>query len=127
MEHFQSPINRGVMECPSVIGKASLDGYPPFVTLYLRLESDQVTAAKFEAEGCGVTIACGSMLTQLVRHRNPAECRAITVETLSQALDCIPTGKEYCAAVTISALHDAIRRWDESVSGMAGKYKAGEE
>jgi hypothetical protein len=42
MEHFQSPINRGAMELPHLVGKGSLDGYSPFLTLYLRDDSDRI-------------------------------------------------------------------------------------
>jgi nitrogen fixation NifU-like protein len=116
MGHFQSPANRGSMECPSLVGKGSLGGYPPFVTLYLRLDSDRVAEISFEAEGCGVTIACGSILTEVLKGRNLAECRQISAESLAHALDGIPTGKEYCAFVAISALQNAIRSWKQSSS-----------
>jgi NifU-like protein involved in Fe-S cluster formation len=118
MEHFQTPTNRGAMKCPSLVGKGSLDGYPPFITFYLRIESGRIADAAFQAEGCGVTIACGSMLTELVRGRDVAECRQITPYDLSVALDGIPSGKEYCADVTIAALQDAIRDWQKSSSGV---------
>jgi NifU-like protein involved in Fe-S cluster formation len=110
MEHFQAPISRGVMESPSLVGTGSLDGYPPFVTFYLRIDSGHITDATFQAEGCGVTIACGSMLTELVHGRSLAECRQLTAHALAEALDGIPPGKEYCADVAIRALQDAIRR-----------------
>jgi NifU-like protein involved in Fe-S cluster formation len=116
MERFQSPTNRGGMQCADVTGQGSLNGYPPFVTLYFRIEGTLVAAATFEAEGCGVTIACSSMLTELLIGRSRAECDQITAEQLSQALDGIPTGKEYCAAVAISALRDAVRSWKQSSS-----------
>jgi NifU-like protein involved in Fe-S cluster formation len=114
MEHFQSSANRCTMECADAVGRGSLDGHPPFVTVYLRIDRERVADATFEAEGCGVTIACGSMLTELVHARKLADCRQITIETLAQALDGIPAGKEYCAAVAISALHNAIRSWQQS-------------
>jgi NifU-like protein involved in Fe-S cluster formation len=104
------------MECADAIGKGSLDGYPPFVIVYLRIDRNRVAVATFEAEGCGVTIACGSVLTELIRGHSLAECRQITAETLAKALDGIPSGKEYCAAVAISALHNAIRSWQQSSS-----------
>jgi NifU-like protein involved in Fe-S cluster formation len=83
------------MECPDLIGRGSLDGHPPVVTLYLRIGMHGVSAAKFEADGCGVTIACGSMLTELIRGRSLAECRQLTAHALAEALDGIPPGKEY--------------------------------
>jgi NifU-like protein involved in Fe-S cluster formation len=73
MQHFQFPTNRGAVECPDLVGKGSLDCYPPFLTLYLRIDSNRVVDAAFEAEGCGVTIACGSALTELTRGRSIAE------------------------------------------------------
>jgi NifU-like protein involved in Fe-S cluster formation len=111
MEHFEVPNNRGTMECPDFVGTGSLSGYPPFVTLYLRIESSQIADATFQAEGCGVTIACGSALTELVKRRSIVECLDVTVEQLSEALDGLPVGKEYCAEVAIAALRDAISNW----------------
>jgi NifU-like protein involved in Fe-S cluster formation len=116
MEHFQSPANRGAMEQANAVGRGSLDGYPPFLTVYLRIGDKRVADAAFEADGCGVTIACGSMVTELVKGRSRVECRQITAETLAKALDGIPIEKEHCAAVAISALHDAIRSWQQSSS-----------
>jgi NifU-like protein involved in Fe-S cluster formation len=104
------------MESPDVIGRGSLNGYPPFVTLYLRVNSDRIVDAAFEAEGCGVTIACGSALTELVRGRSIAECSQITAHELAAALDGLPVGKEYCAEVAIRALKDAVERRAESLS-----------
>jgi NifU-like protein involved in Fe-S cluster formation len=112
MEYFQSPTNRGQMDCSDLVGRGSLGGHPPFVVLYLRIDGDRIARATFEGEGCGVTIACASMLTELVRGRGLAECRQITSHDLSVALDGIPSGKEYCADVTIAALQDAIEGWE---------------
>jgi NifU-like protein len=108
MEHFQWPANRSAMKAPNLVGKGSLNGYPPFVTLYLRIYCNRITEAIFQADGCGVTIACSSMLTELLRGRSLAESRQITVHDLAQALDGIPIGKEYCPEVAIAALRDAI-------------------
>lgn len=109
MEHFQYPMNRGVMDSPDLIGTGSLSGHPPFVTLYLRSQGDSIATAMFEAEGCGVTIACCSMITELVQGRALMDCKHLSVDLLSAALGNIPPDKEYCAAVAIAALHDALR------------------
>jgi NifU-like protein involved in Fe-S cluster formation len=51
VDHFQAPANRSVLECPDLVGKGSLDGYPPFVTVYLQIDGHRVADAAFEAEG----------------------------------------------------------------------------
>jgi NifU-like protein involved in Fe-S cluster formation len=109
MDHFQSPMNRGAMEQAYLVGKGSLDGYPPFLTLYLRTDGNRVVDAKYEAKGCGVTMACGSVLTELIRGHTLADSRQINADDLSQALDGLPSGKECCAEVAIRALKDALR------------------
>jgi NifU-like protein involved in Fe-S cluster formation len=111
MEHFQTPTNRCVLEHPSLVGKGSLGGYQPFVTHYLRIDSGRIVNAVFQAEGCGVTVAGGSILTELIKGRELTECRALTAQDISKSLDGIPQGKEYCADVTIAALRDALRNW----------------
>lgn len=113
MEHCQYPVNRGAMGCADLVGKGSLDGCPPFVRIYLQTDSDRVKEASFEAEGCGVTIACGSILTELVLGREIADCKRLNSRILSEALGGIPPDKMYCAMVAISALHDAIRSGEE--------------
>ena len=62
-----------------------------------------------------MTVACSSMLTELVRGRNLADCRRMTAHELAQALDGIPPGKEYFAEVAICALQDAMEKWSSGV------------
>ncbi len=109
MDHFQNACNRGPMQQPHSIGRGSLQGSPPFVTVYLQFDGERVSSAKFEAAGCGVTIACGSMLTELIVGRTAGDCKRLTAQDLAFALDGIPLDKLYCADVVIEALQDAIR------------------
>lgn len=118
MEHYQDPTNRGAMACPDSIGRGSLGGYPPFVTFYLRSEKDRGADATFEAEGCGVTIACASMLTVLVTGRSLTECRQLSPQDLISALDGVPADKEHCVNVAILALRDALAGADAQGVGM---------
>jgi hypothetical protein len=48
------------------------------------------------------------MLTELIKGRHLAECKHLTANDLSTALDGIPTGKGYCADVAIAALQNGI-------------------
>lgn len=108
-EHFQSPCNRRALSQPDRIGVASLEGHAPLVTVYLELEGDRVREASYEAAGCGVTIACGSMLTELVRGMTLADCKQFSPQQLMEALEGLPPDKEYCAFVAVEALHRAAK------------------
>ena len=108
MDHVESPLHRGRMEAPDRTGYASQGGGGASVVIYLRLQGDRVDAAMFESHGCGYTIACGSLLTDLVHGKSLAECRDISPQSIEEALGPFPPHKRHCPALAVAALHDAL-------------------
>ena len=86
MDHVLSPRNGGVMENPDLTGHAGTPGRGAFLILFLRVEEGRIAAAKYHTVGCGPTIACGSMLSELVVGRSIEDCRQLTTEDLIGAL-----------------------------------------
>jgi nitrogen fixation NifU-like protein len=85
--------------------------------LFPKVAEGRITVAKYHTVGCGPTIACGSMLSELVVGRSIAECGELTAEELIEALDGVPPDKLHCAAMAIAALHDALTRPSETPKG----------
>jgi len=108
MDHFNAPRNRGRMESPDRVGVAGTLGQGPFLVLMLRVQNDRVAEAKCETQGCGVTIAAGSMLTELIVHRSLDGCRAITTDQLIEALGGVPSDKAHAPALAVTALQNAL-------------------
>jgi nitrogen fixation NifU-like protein len=98
------------MENADLTGHAGVPGRGPFMILFLRVEGGRITAAKYHTVGCGPTIACGSMLTELIAGRTIAECRELTCDRLVEALNGVPPDKLHSAALAIAALQDALSR-----------------
>jgi nitrogen fixation NifU-like protein len=111
MDHFTAPRNSGPLETPDATGHAGTPGRGPFLILYLQIEDDRVVAAKFQTYGCGSTIACGSILTELITGRRIADCLQLTGETLIEALDGVPPEKLHSPALAIAALRDALKSY----------------
>ncbi|MEZ6101682.1 MAG: iron-sulfur cluster assembly scaffold protein [Pirellulaceae bacterium] len=111
MDHFQDPQHRGAIPNASCIGSGNMQGHPPYVTIYLSIDNQIVKAAGFEAQSCGVTIACGSILTELVEGMSPKQCQMLATMDIAMALGGIPPDKLHCADVVIQALHDAVDNW----------------
>jgi nitrogen fixation protein NifU and related proteins len=109
-DHVLSARNGGAMEHPDLTGHAGAPGRGAFPILFLRVEDGRIAAAKYHTVGCGPTIACGSMLSELVLGRSIAECRELTAEELIRALDGVPPDKLHCPALAIGALRDALGR-----------------
>ena len=108
MEHFTSPRNVGAMEAPDRVGQAGTLGQGPFMTLYLRLDGDRVAEARYRTFGCGVSIASGSALTELVTGHTVEECLALTPENVAAALDGVPPDKAHGPVLAITALRAAL-------------------
>ncbi len=109
MDHFQSPRNRGRMETPDAAGLAGVPGQGRHLALAVRIVGDQIVQAKFDANGCGVTIACGSALTELLIGRTISACRELTTADLIEALDGVPPERGDCPAFALSALHSLLQ------------------
>jgi nitrogen fixation protein NifU and related proteins len=113
MDHVLSPRNGGVIEHPDLTGHSGTPGKWGFLILFLRVEEGRIGAAKYHTVGCGPTVACGSMLSELVLGRSIEECRELTAEDLIVALDGVPPHKLHCPALAIGALRDALTHWEE--------------
>jgi nitrogen fixation NifU-like protein len=111
-DHVMAPRNGGVMEDPDLTGHAGTPERGAFLILFLKLDDDRITAARYHTYGCGPTIAAGSMLTELIVGRTIAECRELTTDDLIAALDGVPPDKLHCPALAIAALHDALGQWE---------------
>jgi nitrogen fixation protein NifU and related proteins len=112
-EHVLAPRNGGALEQPDLTGHAGAPGRGAFMILYLKVDAERVTAAKYHTVGCGPTIASGSMLTEMILGRSIEECRELTVESLIEALDGMPPDKVHCPALAIGALQDALSKWPD--------------
>lgn len=109
VEEFYHPKNVGVIMgpdgCGSVLGPCG-----DTMEIYLRLDGPRIVKAAFMTDGCGPTIACGSMLTQLVETRSLEEAAAITPEDLTAALGGLPEEHAHCALLAVNTLRAALGR-----------------
>jgi nitrogen fixation NifU-like protein len=124
-DHVMSPRNCGVMESPDLTGHAGAPGRGAFMILFLRVDDDRVAAAKYHTAGCGLTIASGSMLTELIVGRTLAECAELTAEKLIEALDGVPPDKLHCPALAIAALRDALSHSSADVTQPSSRPSGG--
>jgi NifU-like protein involved in Fe-S cluster formation len=108
IDHFQSPRNRGEFSEANAVATAIHGRGAPFVTVYLQIAQETVVRARFESFGCGIAVAAGSVLTELVVGQSVEACRKIAANDIIRSLDGVPAGKEFCADLAISALRLAL-------------------
>ncbi|MBI3792699.1 MAG: SUF system NifU family Fe-S cluster assembly protein [Gemmatimonadetes bacterium] len=77
LDHYRKPRNKGVLEGAT----AQADGRNPLcgdeVNVAVTMEGDRVAAVKFTGQGCSISQASASVMTQLVDGKSEAEIEAL--------------------------------------------------
>ncbi len=108
MEHFRNPRNVGDMENPDGTGHVGNPVCGDIMELYIRVESNVITDAKFKTFGCGAAIATSSMVTEMVKGKTIDEALAISNHAVAEALGGLPAVKMHCSVLAEEALRSAI-------------------
>ncbi|MBP8980348.1 MAG: Fe-S cluster assembly scaffold protein NifU [Syntrophobacterales bacterium] len=108
MDHFANPRNVGEIENADGIGKVGNPVCGDIMNLYLRVENNIITDAKFKTFGCGAAIATSSMVTELVRGKTVEEALGISNRAVAEALGGLPPIKMHCSVLAEEALQAAI-------------------
>ncbi|GAE92864.1 scaffold protein [Gracilibacillus boraciitolerans JCM 21714] len=70
MDHYKNPRNRGSLAKQSVTIDMNNPTCGDRIELHLQIEDDIVKDAKFEGEGCSISMSSASMMTQAVKGKS---------------------------------------------------------
>ena len=84
----------------------------------LKIENDEIMKVKFWTDGCGASIACGSVTTDLVRGKKVFEAKKITSEKILEALNGLPESDIHCSVLTSKTLETAIKDYESEKEKM---------
>jgi nitrogen fixation NifU-like protein len=108
MDHFRNPRNVGEIENPDGIGRVGNPVCGDIMELYLRVEKDVITDARFKTFGCGAAIATSSMVTELIKNKTVEEAAKISNRAVAEALGGLPPIKMHCSVLAEEVLTKAI-------------------
>ena len=115
IELFKHPKNVGSIENADGIGQASNEG-TVFIELYIRVQNEIITDAKFKTFGCGAAIAASSMVTELILGKSVTEASTISNYTIIEALGGLLPEKIHCSVLAEKALKSAIADYRNRVA-----------
>jgi len=96
IDHAMNPRNVGTME--NANGFAMVTGpCGDTMEIWLRVKNDSILEATFMTDGCGTTIAAGSMITELVKGKNVIQVQKISQQDVLKALGGLPEESRHCA------------------------------
>lgn len=82
----------------------------------LGLDGEVIKEALFITDGCGATVACGSMVTSMAKGKTLIEAQQITPGSILAALDGLPKAHEHCAVLAVDTLLEAVVKGMEKLS-----------
>jgi nitrogen fixation NifU-like protein len=90
LDHFQNPRNAGRLDTPTATVSVENPVCGDILELSVRMESGRIAEARFRTRGCVTSMACSSLLTEMLHGKTPDEARSITPERMSEALGGLP-------------------------------------
>ena len=96
MDHYKTPRNKGTLENDDINIEMNNPTCGDRIQLTLQVEDGMVKDAKFDGEGCSISMASASMMTQAVKGKD-----VDTALQLSKIFSDMMLGKEYDDSVDL--------------------------
>ena len=109
MDHFRNPRNVGEIPDADGIGEVGNAKCGDIMKMYLKIDDDVITDAKFETFGCGSAIATSSMATELIKGKPVSEALELSNKAVVEALDGLPAYKLHCSVLAEEAVKAAVK------------------
>jgi len=108
IDYFMNPRNLGEMD--NADGFARIKGpCGDTMEIWLKVKNGVIASASFMTDGCGTSIASGSIVTELVREKSIGEALKISQQDVLDALGGLPEESKHCALLAADTLKKAVR------------------
>lgn len=108
-DHIANPRNVGELEGANAVAEETNPVCGDRLRLSLRVRDGRIEAARFLAYGCAPTLACGSVLAEMIEGMTTADALLLTKQEIVRALDRLPARKQHAAALAIETLRAALK------------------
>ena len=111
LDHFRNPRNYGDLDSADV----SYENFNPLcgdrIRIELKLDNATIAVARFKGDGCAISIAAASLLTEIITDVDATEAASLTDDHLIAALQSdIQPARIQCAILALEALRNALKQ-----------------
>ena len=108
IDRWQNPRNFEKIDNPD--GYASVKGScGDTMKMFLKMSNDKISECGFQTDGCGTTIACGSIATELALEKTLIQALAtVSADEILKKLGGLPESDIHCAELAAEALRRAL-------------------
>jgi len=108
IDHWMNPRNFRSLEDPD--GYARVQGScGDTMEMFLRVRDGRIDECGFQTDGCGATIICGSVATELAAGRSFIEAlAAVSASEILRVLEGLPASHVHCAQLAAETMRRAL-------------------
>jgi nitrogen fixation NifU-like protein len=113
LDHFRNPRNFGSLPCPDITYEDLNPLCGDRIRIELELRGGVVKAARFQGDGCAISLAAASMLTELIVGAEIDDyCEVISNDKLLSSLRSdIKPSRMKCALLALEVLRSGVRTY----------------
>lgn len=110
LDHWKNPRNKGRLADPDLVGMEVNPLCGDAVRLELKVAQGKVTDVRFDGQGCAISQAAASLLTELIQGKSLAEVQTLEEKELLSALGGVIQTRLNCALLAWRALRKALQK-----------------
>ncbi|HUB51700.1 MAG TPA: iron-sulfur cluster assembly scaffold protein [Terracidiphilus sp.] len=110
LDHFEHPRNAGAVADPDAQALIENPACGDTLKLTARIANGRIEEIRFQAKGCVASVACGSVLTELVRGMTVEEARKLRREEIVLAVGGLPPASMHASYLAIDALEAMLKQ-----------------
>ena len=112
LDHFRHPRNYGSLDAPDISNEQFNPLCGDRIRLELKFEQSRVSEARFKGDGCAISTAAASLLTELILNEDIAQVANFPDARLISALEStIQPARLQCALLPLLALREGLKSW----------------
>jgi nitrogen fixation NifU-like protein len=108
IDHLANPRNLEPITAPDGLAKVT-GSCGDTIEISLKVRKERIVNISFWTDGCGASIACASMATELCKGKDVREAQRLTQDDIVTALGGLPEDSLHCALLASSSLRAAVR------------------
>ena len=113
IEHWKNPKNWGIMNDADGYGKIT-GPCGDTMEFSIKIKDNIIIKCTFDTDGCGTTIACASIMTEILTGKTISYARSITQASVLNTCGGLPEDSKHCALLAANSVQATIRNYEET-------------
>lgn len=112
LDHFKHPRNWGKLKQADGRAKETNASCGDIMEMEVKMKADKIEKIKFQGEGCAISMAAGSMLTEMVEGKEKKEVEKMDDETMLKRLGIkVSVTRRKCVSLGLVTLKKALEEY----------------